>query len=465
MLLPSAVVALLVAAAAVPGVLQQADKDLSGGLADPLTTGDIQWSIRENRDGPATPKDAPLARTGAWLTDSTVVVAEAQRLVSYDLESGKTVWEYKSPKGEFVCDVTPQSTSKYALAAFGTGQNCSSLEAVDLKTGKQVWAKSAVAAQDDPDLQLPPSLAGMGLSTGIAVSGDTAVFDGQAYKVTDGKPLWSAADALPEGCSIEEVVGGARLVAKWTCGFRGPTSFGELDAATGRPKWTYETTASSLMNEVSIAAVDPVMIKEGSPLGREAPKVVVLDDKGEESYQLKDGHPVINALGSNDAIMGASPVLATDKILYVPGSDGSATLNVGAFMPNQIYAIDRATGERLWTQTIAGTKSVGFKSQGQLYPIRVEESGDLLVLEASAAKPMHLLRFSAADGSITNLKELPGRAAYAKGFMMAPVVFEKDGRVMFVAQGAEKTGDLRTRDILGRAVDTDMSYYRVIMLK
>lgn len=465
-LLPSALAAVLVAGLAIPAALKQADRDVTGGLSDPLANGEVQWSIREGRDGPATPKGAPLDRTGAWFTGTSVVVAEAQRLVSYELGTGKTLWEYKSPDGEFVCDVASQSDTKYAVAAFGSNKSCTSLEAVDLGTGKKVWsAKAASGEGAEGDFEMPPSMAGLGLAQGIAVSQDVVVFDGRAYGLSDGKARWNSADVLPEGCTVDEVRGGSRLVAKWTCGgYGGEVNFGDLDVASGRPKWTYSTKASSALNNVEVASVDPVIVTEGDLMNRNPPKVVVLDDQGKEAYRIEDGHPVIGLPGSSNATGGAAPVLASDKILYVPGSDMSATLKTGGGTANQITAYERATGKKLWTQTIKGMNAMGIKTQGRLYPVRVEESGDLLILEAGGARPMHLLRLSAADGTVTNLKEFPGKATYATSFMLSATVFEKDGRVTFVGAPYADMSDLRTKDIMGKAVDSDMSFYRLITL-
>ncbi|MGA4540796.1 PQQ-binding-like beta-propeller repeat protein [Uniformispora flossi] len=459
-LLASAIAAVLVGVAAVPMAIHQANRDVSDGLGKSQQQGDVLWSIMEHRDGPTSPEKPALERPGAWFTDTTVVVAEAARLVSYNQDTGKTEWEYKAPEGSLVCDVTPQTDTRYALAAFGKDDQCTTLEAVDLKTGKKVWS---VDVGTDPGAI--PGLSGYGLTKGIAVTGDTAVFDGKAYRVSDGKPLWDSATALPKGCTDPEYLGGKRLVAKWTCGFQAPTSVAEIDPATGKPKWTFTAPkTASVLDDVKIAAVDPVMVMQGQAigLGKEPPTVIVLDDSGKEKFRLQD-HPVINPPGTS--ISAAAPVLATDKVVYVPGSDMSAFMGTGGSDVNQITAYDRESGKKLWTKTVAGTNTVGMKQQAKVYPIRVDENGDVLVAAAGMARPIHLVKLSASDGTVTNLKEFPGRVGWGTNFMWGPSVFERNGQVTFVGAPSEQNIKVSTKDIVGKTVESDTAYYRVITMR
>ncbi|MCF2526858.1 outer membrane protein assembly factor BamB family protein [Yinghuangia soli] len=458
----SALAAAVVLVLAGIGVVHEADRKVGHGLGKAQEQGDVLWSILEGRDGPTTPEKAPLDRIGAWFTDTTVVVAEAGRLVSYNLDTGKTEWEYKSAKGELVCDVSPQGDAKYALAAFGDKTSCRSLEAVDIATGKQVWATDAAGSASD--LDLPPSLAGVGLSSGIMVSGDVAVFAQQAYSVADGKLLWDWESKLPKNCSGGDFLGGKRLIATWQCGVGGGSNVGEIDPATGQIKWTYAMKTTSALQQVSVKSVDPVIVAAASIGNREGAVYVVLDEQGQEAFR-PDGHPVVNPAGTIDAMTGAVNALSSDKILYLPGSDMSGSMKTGADAANQITAYDRATGQKLWAKTIAAGMNFGIKTQGKVYPLRVDENGDLLALAKGGSRPMHLVRIAAADGTVTNLKEFPSKATYAANFVMSATMFERDGRVLALGVGYYTNPNAKPADFLGQTIDMSQAYYRVIAMR
>ncbi|WTW96511.1 PQQ-like beta-propeller repeat protein [Streptomycetaceae bacterium NBC_01309] len=480
-LLPTAVAALLVAAVTAPAAIKQAERNPTATNAGkPLAKGEVLWSIREGRDGPVTPQPPKsaqpvLQRPGTWYTDQNVVIAEAKRLAAYDLGTGQLAWEYSSD-GQFVCDVDLQGDSKQAFVAFGDEKACENLEAIDVVAGKKIWsAKLEKASGDTPDL----GDFGYNTSTGIAVSGGVAVFDGQAFRASDGRKLWSADTALGEDCSISTggFAGGARLVVIASCGgYGGESTAMELDPTTGRPRWQFDVPAGGIGDNVEVVSTDPVMIMK-SPLllSGASSEITVLDDQGREAFKITDGNPVAAPRGSTSAMSGTIPILATDKVIYVPGSDRSGELAKLSSLEgaNQLTAYDRGTGQKLWTQSVAsGSSLFTMKSQGQIFPIRVEDSGDLLLLVqdggATRGRPMNLIRVAAKDGSMTNLKELPNRATVAKGLMYGVLVHEKDGRVYVTGYPVADNPAyeaLPIKNALGQAVHYDMSSYRVIAMQ
>ncbi|NUS45650.1 MAG: PQQ-binding-like beta-propeller repeat protein, partial [Mycobacteriaceae bacterium] len=470
-LLPIAVGALLVAAAAIPTALKEADKEPTTSLGAAQAKAEVMWSIREGRDGPATDEKSRLQRTGVWFTDQNVVIAESKRIAAYNQDTGALAWEYSSPDGEFVCDVDLQGDSKQAFVAFGGEKDCSVVEAIDLAAGKKIWSAKAESADNGTsDIDLGDygdfDKYNVGQTTGIAVAGGVAVFNGQAFQVSDGKKLWDAAKALPAECTMPEFTGGAKLVA--LC----DSTVSELDPLTGRSKWTYQAPTGDMFSSVKVASTDPVVVMRSQLTGNTAPVVAVLNDQGKEAYQITDGHPVIAPRGSLEAMSGTVPLLSTDKVLYVPGSDMSASFHTGGDTANQLSAYDRATGRKLWTKTLAdGMSALGLvKTQGKLFPVRVEQSGDLLVLveAAGGAKPLNLVRVSAADGSMTNLKEFPGTVTSAKVLMYGVVVHENNGRLFLVAYPRTPDPSLEKMKItnyLGQTVHYNMSPYRIITMQ
>ncbi|WP_436778260.1 outer membrane protein assembly factor BamB family protein [Yinghuangia sp. YIM S09857] len=440
-LLPIGLVAVLIAAAAVPGIAKQASRDAGVGKAGtPLAKGDVLWSIREGRDTPVsayTDKygQGRLSRTGVWYTADTVVVAEEKRVAAYNKETGASAWEYSSPDGEFVCDVDVQGGDKRAYVAFGDEKNCTKLEAIDLVQGKKVWASDIVASKSDIDM--PDFDFALG-TKGIAVAGEAVVFEGQAYRESDGKPSWALDSVLDEGCSVDGVAGGAKLIAKVSCGYGEGTTVAELNPANGSPKWQYvlpPAPGGLSLGDTEVVSVDPVIVvRTHGGLSKTPPDVVVLDDAGKEAFKITEGHTVATAR-TTLSTAGYMPILASDKAIYVPGSDMSASLSLGADSANMVTAVDRTTGKTLWSVNVAeGKNLLGLKQQGKIHPVRVEESGDLLVLVqdggAVTGRPMSLVRLSATDGTLTNVKEFPSRATIAFSSLMRDVmVREENGRL------------------------------------
>ncbi|WP_436786097.1 outer membrane protein assembly factor BamB family protein [Yinghuangia sp. YIM S10712] len=487
-LLPTAVGALLIAAVAIPGAVKQAERDPSGSSAgEPLAKAEVLWSIREGRDGPETPPtkvgEEKLNRAGVWYTDTTVVIAEAKRLAAYNLDTGALAWEYSSSDGEWVCDVDLQGGSKEAFVAFGGEKDCSTLEAVDIVAGKKIW--STPTKEDKADSGVPDlGDLGFNMSTGIAVSGGVAVFNEVGYRVSDGRKLWSAAETLGEDCSTlggGGYSGGAKLVVVASCGggLGSGSTVTELDPVSGAPKWKYEVPGGTSFGggTVAVVSTDPVVVMKSelslNLKNPPPPEIIVLDDQGRESFKINDLHAVVAPRGSSEALTGTVPILATDKVIYIPSTDLSDSFGGLMGGANQLSAYDRATGQKLWTQSVAtGSKLFTIKSQGQIYPIRVEESGDLLVLVQDGGttklRPMSLIRVSARDGSMTNLKEFPKRVTVAKGLMYSVLVHERDGRVFLAAQpkGPDPAMEnLPFENPLGQAVHYDMSSYRLIVMQ
>lgn len=484
--LPVLLGAVLVAGVAIPAAAKQAEKEVGASSAgEPLAKAEVAWSIREGRDGPATPAakigEEKLNRTGVWYTDTTVVIAEARRLAAYKLDTGALAWEYASSAGEFVCDVDMQGDAKQAIVAFGGQDDCSTLEGIDITAGKKMWSTPTEKEKSDSDIPDLGSFGGYNMSKGIVVSGGVAVYEDVAYQTSDGRKLWSAESALGEDCSTSSggFTGGAKLVVMASCGggLDSASTVAELDPMTGRAKWTYDVPPAGTFGTVTVVSTDPVAVMKTQTSmnikNPPPPELTFLDDQGREAFKVGDLHAVVAPRGSAEAATGAVPILSTDKVVYVPSSDMSGFFGSGRDVANQLTAYDRATGQKLWTQNVAsGSQTFKFKYQGSVFPIRVEESGDVLVLVQDGGianlRPMNLVRVSAKDGSMTNLKELPKRVTVAMGLMSGVLVHEKDGRVYLAGypKGPNPLlDDLPIKNALGQAVHYDMSSYRLIVMQ
>ncbi|NUP32606.1 MAG: PQQ-binding-like beta-propeller repeat protein [Streptomycetaceae bacterium] len=432
----------IVAALAVSGLAKQVGKDHTGGLGDAQAKAVVQWSIQDGRDGPAVDPGIPsLVTPGAWFSGGNIVVTESGRVVAYNRATGKTEWEHPAPSGLFVCGAGEGDTDGIVVVAYGTKEDCSTIEGIDLAKGDKVWSQTVKNA-------------GLGTGDDIAVSGSTVVVNGQAYSMKNGSPLWDSKATFGGSCFGAKYTGGAALVAMGTC--KSVTSVYAVDPATGKAKWQYDLKSKGSVGVgSSVVSTSPVVIAE-RPVGsiQDAPTLTVLDDQGKPAFNVTDGHPITGLMEAGP------PYLASDKLLFVPGSDMSGSFGTGAVSANQIVAVDRATGKTVWTMSVStGMKAFGITTQGEIRPVRVEENGDLLALVTggqSAFKPAHLVRFAAADGKITNLKEYPVKASVAGAFMTDTVFREKDGQFFYVGYSRSAEFSLKSA--------ADYPQYRVIAM-
>lgn len=441
-LIPTALVSAIVVVLAVPALVKQSNKDHTGGLGEAQAKAAVQWSIQDGRDGPEVAAGIPsLVKPGAWFSGGNIVVTESGRVVAYNRTTGKTEWEHPAPSGLFVCGAGEQDAGGIAVVAYGTKENCSTIEGVDLAKGDKVWSQTVKNA-------------GFGTGDDIAVSGGTVVVNGQAYSMKDGSALWDSKATFGSSCFGAKYTGGSALVAMGTC--KSATSVYAVDPATGKAKWQYDLKSKGSVGAgSSVVSTSPIVVAE-RPIGsiQEAPTLTVLDDQGKAAFNVTDGHPITG-------LMEAGPAyLASDKLLFVPGSDMSGSFGTGAISANQIVAVDRATGKTVWTMSVStGMKAFGFSTQGEIKPVRVDENGDLLALVTGGTgsfKPAHLIRFAAADGKITNLKEYPAKASVAGAFMTETVVREKDGQFFYVGYSRSAEFTLKSA--------ADYPQYRVIAM-
>lgn len=476
LLIPVAVVSLAITAWAAPGAVREYRHDRTDGLGEAQAKGDVQWSLKDGRDGPEPDTNGNTsAQPGAWFTGDDLVVTEQSRVVAYDRETGRTEWEYQAPDGTVVCASAAQDGDGPALVGFGDKEACGSLQAIDLAKGTKLWSAQVPANEDD--LSLSPGGSGR-----IAVSGGVAVLDGKAFGVADGRPLWDAKSALA-GCRNPEYFGGAALVARATCG--SATGIIRVDPRTGRQQWRYdiqgEAGASALARSVDVVSTSPVAVLQSPPraaLSQEPPVLTVLDDQGKEDFKATENYPMASSKsGGLGSSLAALPVLAGDNVVYVMGSDRSSKavgFDVsGVQGANLVTAYDRGSGRALWTVKVDTGFGFGKVASlaGAAYPIRVEESGDLLLLATGGSnfstKPMQLVRVSAADGTFTNLKEFPGKVSINASGMSDVRIFEHDGAVFFVGSPEMVLGD----DTQGRLppsvkdASAELAHYRVIALK
>ncbi|MFF2505194.1 PQQ-binding-like beta-propeller repeat protein [Streptomyces sp. NPDC058067] len=202
------------------------------------------------------PKDEVFSVKGSWLTDTTYAKAGVGEIVGYSAVTGKKSWTL--PLSGQTCGGAPEVTQDGLSAVISEAaprtpkkyeyQPCTQITVFNVDTGKKLWTKSVGSGgRDIPFKEL--SITGSTLAAGGGYDG------GAAFDIKTGKILWQ-----PQTGSCEDVGyrGGEQLVAVRKCGDYGDEKHEVqlLDAATGKPKWTYKIPAA--VNVISVVSSKPV---------------------------------------------------------------------------------------------------------------------------------------------------------------------------------------------------------------
>ncbi|MFG2332722.1 PQQ-binding-like beta-propeller repeat protein [Streptomyces sp. NPDC048604] len=213
---------------------------------------------------------------GAWLVDDTLVRSRYDAVTAFDARTGKERWEYAPPGQEHVCAVSRRADGFVALIARGnrdTGPGCTTVAALDLTTGRELWHTPRAPADQTESLTDLVAVGG-----GIAVLRDAddkwiletyrpAVPGTEALRAFDlrtGAPRWKA--AVPKGCVPERVAAGQRhVVAVLTCD-RTELRLAAFAPADGTQKWTVPLGTRPTPGtdaQVTVLATEPLVVQVG----------------------------------------------------------------------------------------------------------------------------------------------------------------------------------------------------------
>ncbi|MFE3451621.1 PQQ-binding-like beta-propeller repeat protein [Nonomuraea sp. NPDC059194] len=349
----------------------------------------------------------------AWLTDTTIIRAQKDGLLAYDLKNGKRAWGVPSP-GEQLCGATGELVSGKGAVAYGDASMCDHLAGVDAAKGKLTW-KIKIPAEKS-------RLANMITAPQVLSAGDMVVLSVQetvyGHRLSDGAKRWTVAP--PEGCHLEDVRAvAARVVTLYDCGFgEGATNRVEvLDPRSGKPVKRYPIGELGL--GPSVLSADPVIVQVERG-GDDT--FIAFDDKG-GTVEVKAGHVDLLAMNKVAFFDGMA-----EERRYAVHKDRLYLASFPENVPdalrsrNTALAFDLKTGRRLWESS--GTNAT------KLTYVRADDKG-LLALEVGDRRdlPPRLVRLDAATGKATPVATLPQEFG-TEGDNAR--VFERGGAVLIV---------------------------------
>ncbi|MCX5265377.1 PQQ-binding-like beta-propeller repeat protein [Streptomyces sp. NBC_00199] len=414
----AAVVALLVIGGAVFAVTNGGDKDpkkpVAGSSGDdkatsaaPVNPGDgggdgeeddqdfnagrksgeakVLW-YKEAPDAPASGADAP----GTWITPKAAVKAAYKQVVAYNVADGRPTWPALTFPQK-ICAVTPQKTADdKVVVAYMSGTSdrakCNQLQQVDLGTGAKGWTGVvADGALFDSAISVELSLAGNTLMVGRSQSGT-------AYDVRTGKKLYDK-QKYGDACFPTAFAGGTRLISVASCDATKTTEHDEiqeLDPATGKVRWTQKFDKGWSVGKTY--SVDPLVVYSTN---KDKNSWNISTFKANGSYRSQVGFdedfaPDCDSSFLQRNLTGCQGTASDADTLYLPTDAKSG--------PNEIVAIDLATGKEKWR--------VKSPADEAMQPVRVDGGNLVAYVQPSYDAPGQVVAIPTAGSAHTPTKLL-----------------------------------------------------------
>jgi outer membrane protein assembly factor BamB len=226
-----------------------------------LNVGRTLFGIRHESDltiAWTAPSDSSsdLTTVGAWVNGGSLVRIRVDEVVSYDGATGRPQWTLPIPGTDVACSISNDTgtggTGPVGLVMYGQDSiTCDHVMAVDLGTGRQLWATP-----------LHSSYSGDSALGALGVAGGTAVVltdDGIiGLNVRSGANRWTRTSE----CGFEQLAGsGGTAVALSDCG--GTSNYVvSIDPATGKVAWRHKIAEPSDSYEFRILSASPVVISD-----------------------------------------------------------------------------------------------------------------------------------------------------------------------------------------------------------
>lgn len=345
----------------------------------------------------------------SWLTDTTVIRAQKEGVLAYELKSGEQAWR-TPPPGAHVCGATPDLFDGKGAFAYGTKKVCDHLAGIDAATGKITWKIEIPARKANArrSLMVPGLMSTDGM---IIVETDNTL---TAYRLADGGKQW--AKTMPNRCDLDDAnAGPGRVVALVNCGSAKKNSVQVIHPKTGDVAGRYPIGELPLRR--AVLSAKPIVIQREIN-GKNVFTHFAATGKVSEFTTGRVDLLTQNGVVFVEGVLEQRRYAAHGDRLYLTTFSEKAAETGGT--KNTALAFDLKTGRRLWEST--GTQEV------LLTYIRADDQG-LLALETGERHTIapRLVRLDATTGKAHEVAKLP--LAYA-GEGSRAKVFERAGTVV-----------------------------------
>ncbi|MFJ7158700.1 PQQ-binding-like beta-propeller repeat protein [Streptomyces sp. NPDC101118] len=376
----------------------------------PGDTMDVAWQAPA--DGTAAGQgegDALSDANGTWPAGGTLVRSRSALVTGLDAGTGAREWEYRPPGRSRIC-ATAADVERSVLLVTRDDENrpasagrqlCTTLAAVDIGTGREIWRTTLPAAPREKrisDYQRARVTAGGGLT----------LLSHRALRAVDsrtGEVRWTA--AVPPGCLPAHALPAARRVgAVLACG-GGPTKEPNgIPKDAGLHAVAFDPATGALLWSMPVGDREPAVWGETGALLVSADPLVV-DRVGTFQFFGGDGrpHPPID--------VNSSSVAVDEHRLYA--LDGRYVKKAGS--RHSAVAFDLATGRQAWRTDLDSDVGVFHLQDGRLTAVGRRQ--DMLFVPA-----VRLYVLDAATGEEREVRRFPyGENPWGKAF-------EHEGRLI-----------------------------------
>ncbi|MEV2252841.1 PQQ-binding-like beta-propeller repeat protein [Streptomyces sp. NPDC050147] len=363
-----------------------------------------------------------------WHVPKIVAQAEHNEVTGYRTGDGSKAWSVPLPGT--VCDtpVNPTPDGKvvvvYTKRKSEGNSQCDQLRMIDLKTGEKGWHKELVDGGFWDDTSM----------THVSITGSTVMVDQsatmRAYRISDGKRLFTTEREKKGGCSLDGVAGGSRLIQVESCQPGSPSTHGRLkrlDPRTGDVEWSHRTKKGWSIQKVY--SVDPVVVAVRNRDEMDKWAVVAVDDKGNQRSWIsadKGPHEFEMCAGAGDSgegVQNCPGAAVSEDTLYLASEPKDGILGA-----NKLVAFDLRTGKSKWAGSAEGGRQItpvtvaGGDRPGVITYARAQhgKNGQTVRFRPSGGKPDVLLRHTSSAQSMES-GMFAGNTLYADGrFFVTP---------------------------------------------
>jgi outer membrane protein assembly factor BamB len=316
-----------------------------------------------------------------------VVRARLDEVVSYDGATGHVNWTFALPGQDVMCTMSAGTADHVGFIGYAApNAPCTHIVALDLATGRTLWATTATGQEGGTQVDVVTASAG----TAAVVASDAVV----GYSARSGKRTWSTPAA--SGCEVLQITAGGDQIAELANCADGLQATA-LDAATGKVRWRAQVAEQGANNVVGVISANPVTVNVLATEGRRTNTIQAFTNTGHvqstitgSEVQTKDG-PVV--LDTALHVFDAAPLWWTfvDKGLLV-----GVTQQTGGH--TDVVGIRLSDGKQQWVTQLPD----------DVLAVR-DDAGTLLVVDDDQPTPV-LDSISVVDGSTTVVGIVPGGA-------------------------------------------------------
>ncbi|MFE0173706.1 PQQ-binding-like beta-propeller repeat protein [Streptomyces sp. NPDC059002] len=369
------------------------------GPAKEKAPGDPSAKVVMQLPQPEIPKDQIWNATGSVLTDDVYGKSGINEFNGYDPDTGKKLWTV--PLSGMTCAISREVTKDGIVAVVteeakrnkkGDYQQCTNVSAIDLKSGKALWTKSAEVSGSKATFK-EVTISGTTIAAGAGTSNG-----GAAWDVT-GKPLWQPKVGQ---CMDVGYAGGDQLVAVRKCGTYGDYKLKVqlLDPKTGDDKWTYPIAPG--VDNAKIISTNPVVFGQDTTeiTATGVTDVFSLGNNGKLRAKISLEEKKYDHNCEVNKVNDCSSIAVGNDRLYVPTRqhDGGGD---SYSQTNEIVSFSLATGKPTSDRADAG-------EDGEIYPIRMDGPNVLAYKSHGYQKGAQVVSLDGKTMKETKLLETPG---------------------------------------------------------